>query len=137
MKRISSSLSTLNTVFMVNTGDEGIKNKFFSDLKCLLPIKQEVDDGLVRGFQNVGLESSKSDICSEDINELSSDGDNSIGKCNMKHPIRPDAEVCLFFIRTGTCKFGLTCKFNHPKIESPIPCKVYSLFFFYHLLSFI
>lgn len=29
-------------------------------------------------------------------------------------PVRPDAEDCSFFIRNGTCKFGMNCKFNHP-----------------------
>ncbi|KAJ0753361.1 putative transcription factor C3H family [Helianthus annuus] len=31
-----------------------------------------------------------------------------------KYPTRPDAQDCSFFIRTGTCKFGSSCKFNHP-----------------------
>ncbi|PSR89495.1 Zinc finger CCCH domain-containing protein [Actinidia chinensis var. chinensis] len=30
------------------------------------------------------------------------------------YPVRPDAEDCSFYMRTGTCKFGSNCKFNHP-----------------------
>ncbi|KAK1363232.1 zinc finger CCCH domain-containing protein 67-like [Heracleum sosnowskyi] len=30
------------------------------------------------------------------------------------YPLRPDAEDCSFFMRTGTCKYGSNCKFNHP-----------------------
>lgn len=30
------------------------------------------------------------------------------------HPLRPYAEDCPHFVRTGTCKFGLNCRFNHP-----------------------
>lgn len=30
------------------------------------------------------------------------------------YPLRPDAEDCSFYMRTGTCKFGPNCKFNHP-----------------------
>ncbi|GFZ18995.1 zinc finger C-x8-C-x5-C-x3-H type family protein [Actinidia rufa] len=30
------------------------------------------------------------------------------------HPVRSDAEDCSYYMRTGTCKFGLNCKFNHP-----------------------
>ena len=26
----------------------------------------------------------------------------------------PGAENCSFFMKTGGCKFGETCKFNHP-----------------------
>ena len=29
-------------------------------------------------------------------------------------PIRPGVQDCAYFIRTGTCKFGNTCKWNHP-----------------------
>ncbi|GAB4860531.1 hypothetical protein Ancab_035691 [Ancistrocladus abbreviatus] len=31
-----------------------------------------------------------------------------------QYPVRLDAEDCSFFLRTGTCKFGMNCKFNHP-----------------------
>ncbi|XP_021720218.1 zinc finger CCCH domain-containing protein 43-like [Chenopodium quinoa] len=31
-----------------------------------------------------------------------------------KFPVRPEAEDCTFYVRTGTCKFGMNCKFNHP-----------------------
>ncbi|KAL8118454.1 hypothetical protein AgCh_016108 [Apium graveolens] len=30
------------------------------------------------------------------------------------NPLRSDAEDCSFFMKTGTCKFGSYCKFNHP-----------------------
>lgn len=31
-----------------------------------------------------------------------------------QYPVRPDAEDCAFYLKTGTCKFGFNCKFNHP-----------------------
>ncbi|XP_030531323.2 zinc finger CCCH domain-containing protein 43 isoform X1 [Rhodamnia argentea] len=31
-----------------------------------------------------------------------------------KYPVRPEAEDCSYYIKTGTCKFGSNCKFNHP-----------------------
>ncbi len=31
-----------------------------------------------------------------------------------QYPIRPGVPDCSFFIKSGTCKFGATCKFNHP-----------------------
>ena len=30
------------------------------------------------------------------------------------YPVRPDAQDCTFYMKTGTCKFGSNCKFNHP-----------------------
>lgn len=32
----------------------------------------------------------------------------------LQYPLRPGAEDCNFYMRMGTCKFGFTCKFNHP-----------------------
>ncbi|XP_062105664.1 zinc finger CCCH domain-containing protein 43-like [Humulus lupulus] len=31
-----------------------------------------------------------------------------------QYPVRPEAEDCLFYLKTRTCKFGSNCKFNHP-----------------------
>ncbi|XVF60145.1 hypothetical protein PTKIN_Ptkin08bG0020400 [Pterospermum kingtungense] len=33
---------------------------------------------------------------------------------NYQYPLRPHAEDCSFYLKTGKCKFGLNCKFNHP-----------------------
>mmetsp|Transcript_15680 Transcript_15680/g.23030 ORF Transcript_15680/g.23030 Transcript_15680/m.23030 type:complete len:469 (-) Transcript_15680:324-1730(-) len=35
-------------------------------------------------------------------------------KISKQFPQRPDAEPCSFFIKTGRCKFGETCRFDHP-----------------------
>ncbi|KAK1665682.1 hypothetical protein QYE76_053841 [Lolium multiflorum] len=29
-------------------------------------------------------------------------------------PRREDADICAFYMKTGTCKFGVLCKFDHP-----------------------
>ncbi|KAL4581555.1 hypothetical protein LXL04_006078 [Taraxacum kok-saghyz] len=125
--------------------DEGIKEKFFSDLSRFYHQKPEVD-ALIHGFENVGLKSYQSDTASDNVQDPRPDGDHSTGNRNMHHPIRIGAEDCSFFVRTGTCKFGRTCKFNHPvsniahvdqgksnengaesssKSLSRIPCKFY------------
>ncbi|XP_034215840.1 zinc finger CCCH domain-containing protein 43-like isoform X2 [Prunus dulcis] len=31
------------------------------------------------------------------------------------YPVRPEAGDCSFYLKTGTCKFGSNCKFNHPR----------------------
>lgn len=41
------------------------------------------------------------------------DGEVTGGK-RLNYPLRPEAEDCSFYIRTGMCKFGMNCKFNHP-----------------------
>lgn len=32
----------------------------------------------------------------------------------INYPMRPDAEDCAYYMKFGSCKFGLNCKFNHP-----------------------
>eukprot|EP00898_Chlorokybus_atmophyticus_P008190 jgi/Chlat1/8372/Chrsp80S07802 len=31
-------------------------------------------------------------------------------------PLRPGAQLCSFFMKTGTCKYGSGCKFDHPEV---------------------
>lgn len=31
-----------------------------------------------------------------------------------------DAEACAFYMRTGTCRFGVHCKFDHPPRQEAI-----------------
>ncbi|OWM71266.1 hypothetical protein CDL15_Pgr011393 [Punica granatum] len=33
----------------------------------------------------------------------------------MEYPERAGQPLCQYYMRTGTCKFGASCKFNHPK----------------------
>ncbi|XP_058179230.1 zinc finger CCCH domain-containing protein 67-like isoform X1 [Rhododendron vialii] len=46
----------------------------------------------------------------------SNEGQNINGndRGGVLHPLRPHAEDCPHYVRTGTCKFGLNCRFNHP-----------------------
>lgn len=30
------------------------------------------------------------------------------------YPERPEEPDCAYYIRTGLCRFGMTCRFNHP-----------------------
>ncbi|KAJ6379621.1 hypothetical protein OIU76_016295 [Salix suchowensis] len=30
------------------------------------------------------------------------------------YPVRPGEPDCSYYIRTGLCRFGATCRFNHP-----------------------
>ena len=60
----------------------------------------------------------------------------------IQYPLRPYAQDCPYYVRTGSCKFGLNCKFNHPvtrtgqvfpqfcKICLAAVCDVFVLMFF-------
>lgn len=48
------------------------------------------------------------------------------------YPVRPGAEDCSFYMRTGSCKFGSSCKFNHPlarKIQVNFTSYTFSMLF--------
>ncbi|KAH9792250.1 hypothetical protein WN944_010486 [Citrus x changshan-huyou] len=42
------------------------------------------------------------------------DGNGDSQGTKHEYPSRPFAEDCPFYLRTGYCKFGFCCKFNHP-----------------------
>lgn len=39
------------------------------------------------------------------------------GEGSVRYPVRPEAEDCSYYMRTGNCKFGSDCKFNHPVVR--------------------
>ncbi|CAK9172592.1 unnamed protein product [Ilex paraguariensis] len=45
---------------------------------------------------------------------VSNDGTYNRRLRRYHHPLRPDAMECAYYMKTGTCKFGSNCKFNHP-----------------------
>ncbi|KAL3015615.1 hypothetical protein AAZX31_06G165800 [Glycine max] len=86
------------------------------------------DDGVVRNDVVVvvdvdgwnGSDEGCDWIENENVNESESDkvgveykDERSSGKA-QQYPLRPEAEDCAFYLKTGTCKFGFNCKFNHP-----------------------
>ncbi|XVE54545.1 hypothetical protein DITRI_Ditri03aG0090300 [Diplodiscus trichospermus] len=69
----------------------------------------------------------ESDNDAHDPEEEEEDNDNELngndidGESLKKHagrrshyPVRPEAEDCAYYMKTGLCKFGSNCKFNHP-----------------------
>lgn len=59
------------------------------------------------------INKSKIKVQSETQNENENDNGNQMRK-RYPYPVRPEAEDCAFYMKTGTCKFGANCKFNHP-----------------------
>lgn len=55
-------------------------------------------------------------------------GNLSNNRRRTNYPMRPDAEDCTFYMKFGSCKFGLNCKFNHPprrKNQVCVICRYY------------
>ncbi|CAK7336611.1 unnamed protein product [Dovyalis caffra] len=49
----------------------------------------------------------------ENKSEISNDNSNNNRRFHQ-FPVRPESEDCAYYMKTGTCKFGANCKFNHP-----------------------
>ncbi|CAN1128704.1 Zinc finger CCCH domain-containing protein 43 [Linum perenne] len=52
----------------------------------------------------------------EEVEEDNKDTRSNGGWMIMQHqfPVRPEAEDCSFYMKTGNCRFASNCKFNHP-----------------------
>ncbi|XP_039126580.1 zinc finger CCCH domain-containing protein 34-like isoform X2 [Dioscorea cayenensis subsp. rotundata] len=37
------------------------------------------------------------------------------GGKKFRYPVRPGEPACSYYIKTGTCRFGSNCKYNHPR----------------------
>ncbi|KFK34147.1 hypothetical protein AALP_AA5G106800 [Arabis alpina] len=80
-----------------------------------------VAEELSEEFKNVGLVQVNVFESNGGVDSTRVDGDGDSGwgeskseKREVVYPVRPGAEDCSFYMRNGCCKFGSTCKFNHP-----------------------
>ncbi|XP_024442497.1 zinc finger CCCH domain-containing protein 67 isoform X2 [Populus trichocarpa] len=64
-------------------------------------------------YENDNESSEKEGDDLEKKNERSDENANNNRRYHQ-YPVRPEAEDCAFYMKTGTCKFGVNCKFNHP-----------------------
>lgn len=74
--------------------------------------ENESDDNVNRRIEN-GL-----GFCmgNEGVGEEAAVAPGKDGRQRIYHyPVRPGAEDCAHYMRTGTCKFGKNCKFNHQR----------------------
>jgi len=46
---------------------------------------------------------------------MATDKAEAVGRNSLGMPLRPDTQPCTFFTKTGTCKFGAACKWDHPE----------------------
>jgi len=82
--------------FYVKTGN----CKFGEACKYHHPEPEEIEARQAKGFHAAG----GAGRADPDV-KLTSEG----------FPSRPDAEQCMFFMRTGSCKFGANCRYDHPE----------------------
>ncbi|MED6167559.1 hypothetical protein PIB30_003937 [Stylosanthes scabra] len=69
-------------------------------------------DGVVGGYDDAnGDDDDDDDVDGVEKREERSGGG---GRAQHQYPWRPDAPDCAFYMKTGNCKFGINCKFNHP-----------------------
>nr|GFC72285.1 zinc finger CCCH domain-containing protein 33 [Tanacetum cinerariifolium] len=59
-----------------------------------------------------------------------------------EYPERPGQPECEYYLKTGTCKFGPTCKFHHPRDMAGIAGRVslvcvYCPYFLIHRLQVV
>ncbi|KAK6913035.1 hypothetical protein RJ641_022636 [Dillenia turbinata] len=67
---------------------------------------------VVEEFKNVGLQKCDGE---NDNKENSESSTTTNGR--SQYPLRPYAEDCPYYMKTGSCKFGLNCRFNHPVVR--------------------
>ncbi|CAA7056464.1 unnamed protein product [Microthlaspi erraticum] len=90
--------------------DEAAKEKILT-IMSVSESDGGVDSKAVDGNEE---EEGRDDADGEDNGWSESEGENMFEKREALYPIRPGAEDCSFYMKTGSCKFGSTCKFNHP-----------------------
>lgn len=85
------------------------KPHFETDSGPTPSVSDTLVQSLIQGFHNAVLKEND-----EATNNIYFEGDSDTYGEEYQYPLRPYAEDCSYYLRTGTCKFGLNCKFNHP-----------------------
>ncbi|XP_047342325.1 zinc finger CCCH domain-containing protein 67-like [Impatiens glandulifera] len=111
----------------VATGEDVDEVKLYSDVYDDEMYQKEMIDNGIEGSEHRGDDDSDVNLTVQpDENDNPEEGVNreeevvsllasNSGKYRRPtFPVRLDAEDCAFYIRNGTCKFGSSCKFNHP-----------------------
>ncbi|KAK8710777.1 hypothetical protein V6N13_146087 [Hibiscus sabdariffa] len=68
------------------------------------------------GYQDADSGAAGDEEDEEEKNDNENNFENVKGYEDVRshYPVRPDADDCAFYMKTGLCKFGSHCKFNHP-----------------------
>ncbi|KAK8287476.1 hypothetical protein V6Z12_D07G061600 [Gossypium hirsutum] len=96
-----------------------------SDLNHSVKETDHHENNLEQQLNNLDLkeeEEEKDDVETQnDVEEeediIENENDDDVKKDEERrtiYPVRPEAEDCAYYMKTGLCKFGFNCKFNHP-----------------------
>ncbi|KAF8378171.1 hypothetical protein HHK36_029508 [Tetracentron sinense] len=98
-------------------GCEGdLVSKPQEELRIPSGIAPDIEEALYGVLKNLDLEENRKEKKNDNNDEKAkADFVAMEEKIRMsQYPQRCNAEDCPHYLRTGTCKFGLNCKFNHP-----------------------
>lgn len=73
----------------------------------------EIEKVVVEEFVSI-LSVPEVEVEVEESGERNDNGNANSKRHQYQYPVRPEAEDCVFYLKTGTCKFASNCKFNHP-----------------------
>ncbi|KAI3940837.1 hypothetical protein MKW98_014896 [Papaver atlanticum] len=89
-------------------GDERLVFGSDSSTSETAAVDVSVDDSSLEGkFDNLGLG------IKEKVSSFQRPHDDENHNQN-NHPVRPGEADCAHFVRTGSCRYGLKCRYNHP-----------------------
>ncbi|OAY30751.1 zinc finger CCCH domain-containing protein 43 isoform X2 [Manihot esculenta] len=117
--------------------DMVVVEKVYEELEKQLHLKEvEEDNHSIEWNQNDDFNCGESHDGEEGLNKYDKEDDGnddekyddevekrderSNGNRRHHYPVRPEAEDCSYYMKTGTCKFGSNCKFNHPATKEKL-----------------
>lgn len=114
----------------------GLKNIDSSSSSSVIDSISESDKDLVSFFQSLNLSDNQ-----QDNKNVRKDENFDNKETYHPYPLKHGVENCPYYMRTGTCSFGMTCRFNHPigratKVSYSWTWKPFSFFPFFPLLLF-
>ncbi|KAH7865664.1 hypothetical protein Vadar_009477 [Vaccinium darrowii] len=105
-----------------NDLDQQILEKFSGEIRVLVLEENERESEKETGKDdNVITKSENGSDCNRGKESVPKEAAVAVAVAPLKdgrhriyhYPVRPDAEDCAHYMRTGTCKFGKNCKYNH------------------------
>ncbi|KAF2314146.1 hypothetical protein GH714_023707 [Hevea brasiliensis] len=123
-------LTEAGVVFEEAAPDIAVVEKVYEKLEKQLHLKEDEEDKhsiewnqddyfnsveSIDGEEHNRYDKEDNDNNDEKLDDEAEEKNESInGNRRHQYPVRPEAEDCAFYMKTGTCKFGSNCKFNHP-----------------------
>ncbi|XP_042496463.1 zinc finger CCCH domain-containing protein 67-like isoform X2 [Macadamia integrifolia] len=113
----SSSISSASAVTAVTPEPDSTASVVLVPVPVLDSVSSTEDAAATVGtlkekFQNLGLEDNNKHNGNENDDLKEYNPQEGPGK--FQYPQRPDAIDCAYYLRTGICRYGANCRYNHP-----------------------